>query len=234
MKRTLISFMLIISAVASYGQIKPPKQIDTLIITSLRFDGTDLENEEWPFHVIYKSKSDFVIGDRKYEILEVNKWKKTSHFTMAGTDDSIPAELWMTTGNIRKVTIILFEGYEISCISNRYIPVERYYSQPSVSTHSLEGREVEEIKFPEFLCHGEGEVSVIVQVDRSGRVISTKIMDEASESNRCLRFFAQRSASMSRFAPAEDGPEIQFGEIIYNFRMDKSSKRKKSILKSLQ
>lgn len=227
-KRILIGLLLLAYCAICNAQITPPKQIDTLIITSMRYNEADIEREDWPFEAIYKSKSDFKIGDKTYNIVEVNKWKKTSHYSIIEAHKGMPLDLWMTTGNLNKFTLILFNGYELSCISNKYIPVERYYSQPCVTSHTLEGREVTDLNFPDFLCHGEGEVVILVQVDREGNVTGSRVMDEISENNKCLRYFALRSASMSKFTPSEDAPELQVGEIVYKFNRDKSSKNKTS------
>lgn len=223
-KRILISVLMLAYCMISNAQITPPKQIDTLIITSMRYNEVDVERQDWPFDVIYKSKSDFKIGEKTYRIIEVNKWKKTSHYSIAEARKGMPLDLWMTTGNLNKFTLVLFNGYELSCISNKYIPVEKYYSQPCVTRHSLEGREVAELKFPDFLCHGEGEIVILVQVDKEGNVTGSRVLDDQSENNKCLRYFALRSASLSKFTPCEDAPELQTGEIVYKFNKDKSSK----------
>ena len=81
-KRILISFLLMACCMICNAQITPPKQIDTLIITSLRYNEVDIEREDWPFKEIYKSKTDFKIGDSRYNIVEVNKWRKTSHYSI--------------------------------------------------------------------------------------------------------------------------------------------------------
>lgn len=223
-KRILISFLLMACCMICNAQITPPKQIDTLIITSLRYNEVDIEREDWPFKEIYKSKTDFRIGDSRYNIVEVNKWRKTSHYSIIEAGKGMPLDLWMTTGNLNKFTLVLFNGYELSCISNKYIPVERYYSQPCVTRHTLDGREVTDLNFPDFLCHGEGEIVILVQVDREGKVTGSRVIDDQSENNKCLRYFALRSASMSRFTPSDEAPELQYGEIVYKFKRDKSSK----------
>ena len=227
-KRILISFLMLVCGIVCHGQITPPKQIDTLIITSMRHNEVDIERKDWPFDAIYKSKTDFKIGEKRYNVVEVNKWKKTSHYSIIEAGKGMPLDLWMTTGNLNKFTLIIFNGYELSCISNKFIPVEKYYAQPCVTSHTLEGREVLDLKFPDFLCHGEGEVVILVQVDREGNVTGSRVMDDISENNKCLRYFAMRSASISRFSPSKDAPESQIGEIYYKFSKDKSSKSKKS------
>ena len=227
MNRILLICLLLATGVVCSAQITPPEQIDTLYITSLRQNEVDIDRKDWPFEFICRSKTDFKIGDKTFRITEVNKWGKTSQYCMRDSKKKKETELWMTTGNLNKFTLILFDGYEISCLSNQYIPVEKYYAQPCVMTHSVDGREIADMIFPEFLCHADGEVVVLVQIDRQGQVIGTKIMDDVSDKNKCLRYFAVRSASLSKFTPSENAPELQYGEVVYQFKRDKTSKEKK-------
>lgn len=223
-KRLLVCLILLASGFIGHAQINPPKQIDTLCITAMRYNEADVEKDDWPFREIYKSKTDFKIGNQTFYIMEVNKWRKTSHYSIVEKGKGMPMDLWMTTGNLNRFTLILFNGYELSCVSNKYIPVEKYYSQPCVVAHSVDGRDIVNLNFPDFLCHGEGEVVILVQVDKEGNVTGCRVMDDISENNKCLRYFALRSASMSKFTPSEQAPESQLGEIVYKFKRDKSSK----------
>ena len=79
---------------------------------------------------------------------------------------------------------------------------QKTYSGPSVVSYRLDG---------------SGEVTVIITVDNSGRVINAKIMDEASSSDKCLRDFAVRAARLSRFSASATAPARQPGEIVYSF-----------------
>ena len=227
MNKFLLTFLLLITGSVCSAQIAPPKQIDTLFITSIRHDEFDIPKDQWPFEIICKSKSDFTIGDSTYSIFEVNKWGKTSHYSIRDNKKRMMTELWLTTGNLNKFTLVLFDGYEISCISSKYIPVEKYNTQPCVTTYSVDGREIENVEFPDFVCHADGEVTILVQVDRTGKVTGTKVLDDVSDQNKCLRYFATRSASLAKFSPSENAPELQYGEIVYEFKRDKSSKEKK-------
>lgn len=219
MKRILTAAVLLMASVICHAQITPPKQIDTLVVTALKYDHDEVGRKNWPCTIIYKSNTDFRIGDNTYDILDVSKWGKNIHYTVVDTKDPKrqACDLWITTGSLHKVATILFAGYEFYCSSASIIPVEKFHSKPCVVSHTLEGREVNELEFKEFRCHGEGEVVIIVQVDRGGNIVNAKIMDDISSSNQCLRFFALRSASMSSFMPSEQAPPLQTGEIVYRF-----------------
>ncbi|MBQ3612598.1 MAG: hypothetical protein II989_00760 [Bacteroidales bacterium] len=219
MKRLLFAAVLLVMSAVCHAQITPPKQMDTLIVTALKYNHEEVNKKNWPCTIIYKSTTDFRIGDRTYTILDVNRWGKNIHYTVC--DSKAPKketyDLWITTGNLHKVATILFSGYEFYCNATSEGPVEKFYSKPCVVSHTLEGREVDNLEFKEFRCHGEGEVIVIVHVDRSGNVVNAKIMDDLSSSNQCLRFFALRSASLSSFMPSDMAPPVQIGEIVYRF-----------------
>lgn len=93
----------------------------------------------------------------------------------------------------------------------------REYSGPSVLSYNLDGRKASLLKIPAYRCYGEGEVTVIIQVDRAGRVVDAKVQDALSSSDPCLRNFAVRAARMSRFSASTAAPVKQPGDITYRF-----------------
>ena len=64
---------------------------------------------------------------------------------------------------------------------------------------------------------GFGQVTVIITVDNSGKVINAKVDDAASSSDSCLRSFAVRAARLSRFNISQTAPSRQLGTITYAF-----------------
>ena len=91
------------------------------------------------------------------------------------------------------------------------------YSGPSVLSYTLDGRKASHLRIPAYQCYGGGEVTVIITVDPSGRVLNAKIMDEVSSTDQCLRDFAIRAARLSRFSSSRTAPARQTGEIVYRF-----------------
>ena len=67
------------------------------------------------------------------------------------------------------------------------------------------------------MMNGAGDVTVIITVDNSGRVVRAKVMEDISSSDNCLRNFAVRAARLSRFSASSDAPANQTGEIVYRF-----------------
>jgi len=94
---------------------------------------------------------------------------------------------------------------------------QKEYSGPSVLSYTLDGRKASHLPIPAYRCYGAGDVTVIITVDNSGRVVRAKVMDEISSSDNCLRSFAVRAARLSRFSASSDAPANQTGEIVYRF-----------------
>ena len=91
------------------------------------------------------------------------------------------------------------------------------YSGPSVVSYSLDGRKASHLKIPAYRCYGSGDVTVIITVDNSGRVVGAKVMEEVSSEDSCLRNFAIRAARLSQFSASSTAPPRQTGEILYRF-----------------
>ena len=89
--------------------------------------------------------------------------------------------------------------------------------EASVLSYSLDGRKASHLRIPAYKCYGGGEVTVIIVVDPSGRVLNAKVMDEISSTDQCLRDFAIRAARLSRFSVSRTAPPRQTGEIVYRF-----------------
>ena len=94
---------------------------------------------------------------------------------------------------------------------------QKEYSGPSVLSYTLDGRKASHLPIPAYRCYGAGDVTVIITVDNSGRVVRAKVMEDISSSDNCLRNFAVRAARLSRFSASSDAPANQTGEIVYRF-----------------
>lgn len=91
------------------------------------------------------------------------------------------------------------------------------YQGPSVISYTLEGRKAMSLPVPAYKCMGGGDVSVSVIVNRKGYVTGVKIIESVSSPDQCLRDYALKAASRSRFTASQDAPERQAGEIVYRF-----------------
>ena len=95
-------------------------------------------------------------------------------------------------------------------------PAEAYRG-PSVISYTLDGRKAMSLPVPAYKCMGGGDVSVSVVVNRKGYVVDARIIEPVSSTDQCLREYALRAASGSRFTASSGAPERQVGEIVYRF-----------------
>lgn len=91
------------------------------------------------------------------------------------------------------------------------------YQGPSVISYTLEGRKAMNLPVPAYKCMGGGDVSVSIIVNRKGYVTGVRIIEAVSSPDQCLRDYALRAASGSRFTASQDAQERQVGEIVYRF-----------------
>lgn len=95
--------------------------------------------------------------------------------------------------------------------------VKKAYSGPSVLSWELEGRKARRLPIPAYKCFGGGMVTVVIWVDRSGKVVQAKVEDALSTADNCLRDYALRAAKLSSFSASQSAPERQGGNIVYQF-----------------
>ena len=94
---------------------------------------------------------------------------------------------------------------------------EESYIGPSVLSYQLDGRKGSYLPIPAYKCIGAGEVTVIVTVNPNGDVVGAKIQDDISSEDKCLREYALKAASLSRFSKKSEAPARQLGNIVYQF-----------------
>lgn len=91
------------------------------------------------------------------------------------------------------------------------------YKGPSVLTYKLEGRKARNLPIPAYKGYGAGDIFVTIMVNRKGRVVAAKVVEEASTPDSQLYEFALKAAKASVFEASESAPERQLGEIVYRF-----------------
>lgn len=94
---------------------------------------------------------------------------------------------------------------------------ESKYSGPSVVSYELGGRKASKLSIPAYRCMGSGEVTVLITVDNSGKVIGAKVDEGVSSPDGCLRNFAIRAARLSMFSADSKAPARHNGNIVYQF-----------------
>lgn len=94
-------------------------------------------------------------------------------------------------------------------------PAGNSYSGASVLSWQLDGREAMALPVPAYKCYGAGTITVIIAVNRAGKVIEATV--QSGSSDACLRREAVNAAKRSRFNASDTAPEKQIGNIIYEF-----------------
>ena len=94
---------------------------------------------------------------------------------------------------------------------------KKEYTGPSVLSYNLDGRKASKLNIPAYRCYGSGDVTVIITVDNSGRVVGAKVIEDVSSDDTCLRNYAIRAARLSQFSASSTAPPRQTGEILYRF-----------------
>ncbi len=234
MKRILLFLVCIIGfCIISKAQIAPPKQTDTLIITSVKYNYADIDQENWPCGVIYKSTTSFIIGDSEFPIISAYMPYDEVTFTVTGDDGETQYKLvYKELGYKDKYSgeiVIKFSGYEFRCCKKHQVIEaddviidmltfeDPEYNGPSVLSYTLDGRKASHLPIPAYRCYGDGDVTVIITVNPQGQVTNAQIMDDISSPDDCLRKYAIRAARLSRFSASSTAPAKQTGEITYRF-----------------
>ena len=93
----------------------------------------------------------------------------------------------------------------------------RAYSGPSVLSYDLGGRKAMQLPVPVYQCRNGGDVTVLIEVDQRGYVVSATSNVRGSVDDSCLRDAAERAARTSRFAADANAPARQKGHIVYRF-----------------
>lgn len=91
------------------------------------------------------------------------------------------------------------------------------FKGPSVVSYKLQNRKSVNLPIPAYKCLGGGDVTVVIVVDQRGYVTSASVLTPFSSSDACLKEFAVRAATSSRFTRDDNAPAQQQGEIVYRF-----------------
>ncbi len=114
-------FLLLIAALAwstAHAQLPAPKQTDTLVITGMSYNYDEIRRENWPFTVIYKSTSHFIIGGKKFRIVDAIGLGNLAVFDIEDQSDSNIYSLVLTKEDRESMTI-RFAGYKFNCRKSR-------------------------------------------------------------------------------------------------------------------
>jgi TonB family protein len=90
------------------------------------------------------------------------------------------------------------------------------YKGPSIVSYYLEGRTAIHLPVPSYKCFRGGDVTVLIEVNSQGYVVSSEIDKRHSDIDECLQRAAIDAAERARFSTVQKS-ENQRGNIVYRF-----------------
>lgn len=174
MKRLVTTVFMILFTVASFAQIKPPQQTDTLCISSVKYNYTDIRQENWPCSVIYKSTTSFKIGEDEFLILDADKFASTITFTVTDLDNKEKYKLLYEERYSGGVSVI-FSGYEFIC---NYPKSEVKPSFMGGDSNQFSKWVNSQLEYPKGMKRQgiQGRVTLQFTIDSDGSVVNVKVL----------------------------------------------------------
>jgi hypothetical protein len=92
------------------------------------------------------------------------------------------------------------------------------FKGPTRIYYNLANRSHVYLPLPIYKCEGSGKITLLIEVNQKGTVISARIIkDESTTSDPCLIESSTKSAMISRFNAEIKAPAIQTGTLTYHF-----------------
>jgi TonB family protein len=107
------------------------------------------------------------------------------------------------------------QGVDQVNISEQTAPASPAYKGPSIVSYLLTGRTALSLPVPAYKCLNGGDVTVLIEVNRQGYVISAEVDSKNSSSDECLHISAIQAAKEARFSSGT--VDTQTGNIVYRF-----------------
>lgn len=187
MKSFLISVIAILFTFVCSAQIAPPKQTDTLIVTSVRYNYADIRKENWPADVIYKSTVSFQIGDNVFNIMEVRgNYAGDVVFILSDSERRETYRLDFEEHSKDNVKI-KFSGYEFKCMYKEHqhndaaVPVQLVGVKPSFNggdANAFSQWVNENLIYPEKVKQNrvQGRVTLQFTINEDGTVSNVRVL----------------------------------------------------------
>ena len=145
MKKSLILFSFLLSCFICNGQLKPPKQVDTLNIQSVTYNYSEILEENWPCKYILKSATHFQFGDQKFKIEEVETTRNIIFHLISNNS----ARSQLVYSEYGKEIRINYSGYTFACVLSRY--KQHQTTECKLAKEAICAGKVEDIETPEPL-----------------------------------------------------------------------------------
>lgn len=216
MKKLILFVLLVFHVLTTFAQIRPPQQIDTIYISSVKYNYADIRQENWTCSVIYKSTTSFKIGEDEFTILNASKLGSDVDFVV--TDKEGKERYILTYIEDQKDIIVKFSGYEFICRkTHNEAPGLVSYSEesPFIPHAILAGRSING-SLPSFFSDKIGKVVADIWVDNYGIVQKVVAGAEGTTvSDAELWNKARKAAMKASFNMSADAPAMQKGTITY-------------------
>lgn len=224
MKKLVLSIIFLFCMVICSAQIAPPKQTDTLIITSVKYNYADIDRNNWPCKVIYKSTRDIHIGQQTFNVIKAYKNVRTEVvFSVYDAEDNGKKEYELLFYDKEDGTFVLtFSGYEFRCHKKENIVNEDadVVDGPVSKSYNLEGCVNGTLAKPVSNIQARGKVVVDIWVDNYGNVQKAVAGAEGTTvTDKTLWQAARKAALGAHFNMSRDAPPLQQGTITYVFPM---------------
>lgn len=191
MNRLFIALLCLTIGTSMHAQMKPPQQTDTLSITAVKYNFTDIRPENWPCNLIYKSTIYFQFGEEVFDIVDVSQ--SIFDIIYKVTDKEQSGTYKLLYNETDDVFTIRFSGYTFTCTKfsnqNTELQPEDYAFQEVDIKPTFHGGDFNQfskwvsqrLRYPQNLYAGELEGTVTLQftIDTDGSVINVKVLRSA-------------------------------------------------------
>lgn len=223
--KKLLLLALCLNLNIAYAQLRPPVQVDTLKVNSVKYNYTQIKRENWICTEIYKSTTEFVFGDSKFNIISVKEGGydgsyKAKEFIYNLEDGN---ELLLYEDYYTSKKTVVFSGYEFTCNepeNNKYIRIQNQincHTTPHVIGRSTVGS----VPIPTSTLSVESIVVVDIWVDKYGNVKKAEINNRGTvTTDETLLKSACNAAMNTHFNVEANAAKLQKGSIRYVFKMN--------------
>lgn len=219
MKYLTLSIFLLLSTFICNAQLAAPKQTDTLVIKSVKYNYADINKENWPCEIIYKSTTDIRIGDQTFNIIKADKFMGVVTFTVYDKNDNGKKEYYLACDEEDNGEYTLtFSGYEFICHKKGTLKdKDQRNAEPSAR---IAGRRIDGIlPRPAYEGQASGKVVVKIWVNQYGTVEKAQAgVEGTTTTDKTLWQAAYKAAMGAHFNMDATAPALQEGTIAYIFK----------------
>ena len=194
---------------------------DTLDISKVYYNGTELNRADWPDTVIVEDALSVYIANHVYVKGRLKETMKTGrHYDATCNGKTVPLVVKRSVSELGELSYTIGEYvFWVRERKQHSKDGERYMRRRGGTGFSLAGRSARSLPTPAYDGDKEGKVVVKIWVDRYGDVVNAECSEIGSTLTDTFICNASKAAAMrARFNAKESAPETQTGTITYVFR----------------